>query len=357
MAEDHELPDEQLWAAISQDERLHELLGQPAEIKEKPLRRDISSLGRLLGNVIREQEGLRLFETVEALRTLSIAGRAGQSALGTRLDIIRRIAVTEAARLAKAFAMYFELTNLAETNHRKRRRRVTQLAPGLAPQPGTFRGTLLRMQRTGISLDRILQALRQIRVIPVFTAHPTEVARRTVLWKRQRISQLLEQLDSVPLVESRALEIQQEMTAEITAWWQSDEVRRAAPTVFDEIEMGLDYSSVLFETIPELYQEIDESLQHVYKAQPQAISLPRLVEFGSWIGGDHDGNPSVTPEATEYALAQGRQRTLSHYIQSVDELRKQLSPSSKRVDVSKELQARLHEYANTLECHANDRPD
>src|SRR5262245_35041353 len=248
MAEDHELPDQPLWTAISQEERLHELLGQPAEIKEKPLRRDISSLGSLLGNVIKEQEGLNLFETVEALRTLSIAGRAGQSALEPRLDIVRRITVAEAARLAKAFAMYFELTNLAETNHRKRRRRVTQLAPDLPPQPGTFRGTLVRIQRCGISLDRTLQALREIRVIPVFTAHPTEVARRTVLWKRQRISQLLEELDTVPLAESRALDIQQEMTAEITGWWQSDEVRRAAPTVFDEIEMGLDYSTVLFET-------------------------------------------------------------------------------------------------------------
>src|SRR5262245_17687060 len=121
MAEDHELQDEPLWAAISQEERLHELLGQPAEIKEKPLRRDISSLGRLLGNVIREQEGRSLFETVEALRTLSIAGRAGQSVIDARLEIVRRITVTEAARLAKVFAMYFELTNLAETNHRKRR--------------------------------------------------------------------------------------------------------------------------------------------------------------------------------------------------------------------------------------------
>src|SRR5262245_25638081 len=349
--------DEPLWAAENQEERLRELLGISSDSKERPLRRDVSSLGRLLGNVIKEQEGQDLFEKVEALRTLSIAGRAGQSAVDLRSDIVRRITVTEAAKLAKAFAMYFELTNLAETNHRKRRRRATQLASDQPPQPGTLKGTLLRIRNAGITLHTTVHALRQIRVIPVFTAHPTEVARRTVLWKRQRIAQLLEDLDTVPLVESRALEIQQEMSAEITGWWQSDEVRRSAPTVFDEIEMGLDYSTVLFETIPELYQEIDESLQQVYRAQPQSISLPRLVRFGSWIGGDHDGNPNVTPDATQYALAQGRHRTLSHYIQCVDELRKQLSPSSKRVDVSKELQARLHEYANTLECHANDRPD
>src|SRR6185436_9739670 len=201
-------------------------LGDPAELKEKPLRRDVSSLGRILGNVIKEQEGQHLFETVEALRTLSIAGRTNSSmpsAIDARMDIVRRITLTEAARLAKAFAMYFELTNLAETNHRKRRRRVTELSSYIAPQPGTFKGTLLRIRQAGISLDTTLQALSQVRVIPVFTAHPTEVARRTVLWKRQRISELLEQLDTVPLAASRAFEIQQEMVAEITSWWQSDE--------------------------------------------------------------------------------------------------------------------------------------
>src|SRR5262249_51144334 len=139
------LDDEPLWAASDQDERLRELLGIPAEVKEKPLRRDVGSLGRLLGNVIREQEGTPLFETVEALRTLSIAGRAGQPQAGPRRDIVRRISVSEAAKLAKAFAMYFELTNLAETNHRKRRRRAMQLS-NTEPQAGTFKGTLLRIQ-------------------------------------------------------------------------------------------------------------------------------------------------------------------------------------------------------------------
>src|SRR5215472_11583075 len=201
-----------LWGANDQEERLRELLGNPADLKEKPLRRDVSSLGRLLGNVIKEQEGQDLFETVEALRTLSIAGRAGQSSMDLRSEIVRRISVTEAAKLAKAFAMYFELTNLAETNHRKRRRRATHLTPD-QPQPGTFKGTLLRIRNSGVTLQATLGALGRIRVIPVFTAHPTEVARRTVLWKRQRIAQLLEDLDRLPLVDRQAFEIQEEITA------------------------------------------------------------------------------------------------------------------------------------------------
>jgi phosphoenolpyruvate carboxylase len=357
MAEHQELNDEPLWAAASQEERLRELLGVPSSIKEKPLRRDVSSLGRLLGNVIREQEGQRLFETVEALRTLSIAGRAGQAAVDARLDIVRGITLIEAARLAKAFAMYFELTNLAETNHRKRRRRVSHLSSDSVPQPGTFRGTLLRIRDSGIGLDSVLQALDRIRVVPVFTAHPTEVARRTVLWKRQRIATLLEQLDSLPLVNTRVLQIQQDMLAEITAWWQSDEVRRAAPTVLDEIEMGLDYGSVLFETVPELYDEVQDCLEEVYGSQPQSTAGLRLVQFGSWIGGDHDGNPNVTSQATEYALAKSRQRTLGRYIDSLEELRKRLSPSRKRVQISQELQTHLDDYSKTLDLNSTDRPD
>ena len=120
--------DEALWRAGDQHERLSELLGVPAELKERPLRRDVRSLGRLLGDVIKEQEGEKLFDTVEALRKLSIAGRADQTEFEQRQNIVRNVTLAEAAKLAKAFAMFFELTNLAETNHRKRRRRATQLS-------------------------------------------------------------------------------------------------------------------------------------------------------------------------------------------------------------------------------------
>src|SRR6266850_3900536 len=125
------MPDnEPLWRAENQSERLKELLGIVADGKEAPLRRDVRSLGRLLGNVIKDQEGAQLFETVEALRKLCIAGR-GDYRFAPPLDIFAKLSAREAARLAKAFAMYFELTNLAETNHRKRRRRAIQLSSDL----------------------------------------------------------------------------------------------------------------------------------------------------------------------------------------------------------------------------------
>jgi len=349
--------DEPLWRAPDQIERLNELLGTTYDNKEAPLRRDVRSLGRLLGNVIREQEGEPLFEMVESLRKLCIAARSGQAAFEPQSGIFRTMNVVDAAKLAKAFAMYFELTNLAETNHRKRRRRAMQLEPNVAPQPGTIKGTLLRAREAGIDFEGMMSALNRVRVIPVFTAHPTEVARRTVLWKREHVSQLLAQLDNLPLADAHALEIQQEITVEITALWQTDEVRRAPPTVFDEIQMGLDYSNVLFETIPELYEEIATAIEEIYRIDVEDGMLPRLVEFGSWIGGDQDGNPNVTRESTEYALDHARQTALGHYHQALDRLRRTLSPSRKRVAVSDELKARLDDSEKRPGCPVGDRAD
>src|SRR6516164_9868338 len=221
-----------LWRAADQHQRLNELAGIPPDIKEEPLRRDVRSLGQLLGNVIKEQEGEALFDKVETLRKLSIAHRADQTSFAPARDIVRNLSLNDAAVLTKAFGIYFELTNLAETNHRKGRRRAAELFPEAPPQPGTFRGTLLRIQKAGGTLENTLAALHEIVVMPVFTAHPTEVARRTVLWKRTQISELLEALDILPLADAKAAEIQEQIAAAITALWQTEEVRRKPPSVF-----------------------------------------------------------------------------------------------------------------------------
>src|SRR5256885_2192288 len=245
-----------LWGANDQAVRLAELTSDEPDVKEAPLRRDVRSLGRLLGEVLKEQAGETLFNAVEEIRQLAIEYRelehdARQEGRGAREhELMERVALivsdmelVEAYRMTKAFAIYFELTNLAETNHRKRRRRTAQLRPERPPQPGSIRGTLRRMRQSGINLKTALEWLRQIEVIPVFTAHPTEVARRTGLFKRQRIAPNLEVLDRLPLADAEALKREAAIAAEITALWQTDEVRRRPPTVRDEIKMGLDYYS------------------------------------------------------------------------------------------------------------------
>ena len=181
--------EERLWEVEDQRERLAELTARDGEEKVAPLKRDVRSLGRLLGAVLREQAGDELFDAVEELRGLTTAQREAAEAseregsMERAASLVSRLSVTDAHRLTKAFAIYFELTNLAETNHRKRRRRAAEVL-GAEPQEGTFRGTLRRVRDAGAGVAEALELLGRVEVVPVFTAHPTEVARRTVLKAR-----------------------------------------------------------------------------------------------------------------------------------------------------------------------------
>jgi phosphoenolpyruvate carboxylase len=347
---------EHLWKPEIQAERLEELTSDDAQLKELPLRRDVRSLGRLLGEVLKEQAGHELFDAVEQLRLVAIKHRDLQSGRDTGTpgeyelmnrarEIVGRLTVTQAYQMTKAFATYFELTNLAETNHRKRRRRTHELRPDRRPEPGTLRGTLLRARDAGITAEEALAWLGRIKVIPVFTAHPTEVGRRTVLFKRARIANELESLDRLPISEAEVAHREQSIAAEVTALWQSDEVRHRQPTVRDEIRMGLDYyPSVLIATLPKIYDEMADAFRQIYGLQISASDLPAVVTFGSWIGGDRDGNPFVTPELTSDALEMARQTILDHYINAARELSRLLSPSTFQTGVSEDLQRALELY-------------
>jgi phosphoenolpyruvate carboxylase len=351
-----------LWSTEDQAARLAELTaGTGDSSKDMPLRRDVRFLGMLLGRVLVEQEGERLFNVVEQLRHLLIehreqvvagvsSGETGNaSGLAQAREIVAHLNVDDAYRVTKAFAIYFELTNLAETNHRKRRRRAAKSRPDSPPLPGSFRGTLVRLKSSGLGEDALLDALRSVQVTPVFTAHPTEVTRRTVLVKRRRIARCLELLDNLPLSSADALEYESKILAEITALWQTDEVRLKRPTVNDEIHMGLDYfPMVLFDTVPRLYAELEDSLRDVYGIAPGAQNLPDVLRFGSWIGGDRDGNPFVTAASTRLALQRARALILDHYLSETFRLSDQLSPSVRRVGASERLLVRLQEYASTL---------
>ncbi|HEY6374555.1 MAG TPA: phosphoenolpyruvate carboxylase, partial [Edaphobacter sp.] len=344
------------------------------ELKEAPLRRDVRSLGMLLGEVLREQSGAPLYDAVEALRRTAIARReadansdaaAAATHLQQALDRVHSHSqdLTTAYQLARAFSFYFELINLAETNHRKRRRRSSQLDQTTPPQRGDLRGTLRRIREAGIDADRAYELLSRICITPVFTAHPTEVARRSVMFKRRRISDLLEQLDRIPVPEPQLEALQHDLIAEITALWQTDDVRSARPTVRDEIRMALDYyESSLFDTLPVLYSEVAAALAAEYPSEaspkpstpyslpstPCLAELPQLVTFGSWIGGDRDGNPFVTPQATRDALAMAHSLLLTHYRRRLQNVFEQLGSSTQQVPVSPEVQSLLDRYLTQL---------
>jgi phosphoenolpyruvate carboxylase len=339
------------WRAADQGQRLEELTSPDPELKERPLRRDVRSLGNLLGTVIREQAGQEAYDLEESVRRLAIRHRelereaggmglenpAEHELLKQMVSLVTPLSLDEHHQIIKAFATFFELTNLAEANHRKRRSRSHRVAgePGKA---GSLYATLRRMRETGITADQAMDWLRQVDVLPVFTAHPTEVARRVVLFKRRRIARELVKLDRLPLADSKARQCQEAILTEITALWQSDEVRRRKPTVQDEIAMGLDHYSVsLLPPIATFYEEMARDFQEVYQVELDPQALPTVVRFGTWIGGDRDGNAFVTSESTRDALVKARELILADYIADVQRLRRLLTPSTCRVEVAPDL--------------------
>jgi len=343
-----------LWNPGSWSERLAELEARTGELKEAPLRRDVRSLGTLLGMVLREQAGDDLFAHVEALRQGTIRrrdaearGHAEEAArdAASSLELVHSLPVERALLLTRAFGFYFELINLAETNHRKRRRTALQLTGEAGRQRGSLVGTLNEMRRVGITAAEALEWLRQVLIVPVFTAHPTEIARRSVMFKRRRIGELLAELDRIPLPEQDLARLEELVLAEITSLWQTDEVRTHRPTVYDEIKMGLDYYDVsIFATVPSLYREIAEALRASYGLEMEAHELPLVLNFGSWIGGDRDGNPYVTPDVTRDAIQLARGHLVLYYQRRLEEIIDLLTTSAQQRRVSAELLERLEAY-------------
>ncbi len=343
-----------LWNPDSWSQRLAELEAQSGEVKEAPLRRDVRSLGMLLGEVLREQAGNELFKQVEELRQGTIRRRdseaRGQSETAAAFDqaaieLVHGLAPDRATLLTRAFAFYFELINLAETNHRKRRRMALRLNGKAGQQRGSLEGTLAEMKRVGIGAEEALDYLRRVLIVPVFTAHPTEVARRSVMFKRRRIGEFLAMLDRIPIPAQEIARLEELVLAEITSLWQTDEVRSRRPTVYDEIKMGLDYYDVsIFETLPVLYREISEALRAIYGVEVEPHELPVMLCFGSWIGGDRDGNPFVTPQVTRDAIRLAREHLLAYYLRRLQDVLDLLTTSAQQRPVSGELLRRLNAY-------------
>jgi phosphoenolpyruvate carboxylase len=343
-----------LWNPESWSQRLAELEAQSGDLKEAPLRRDVRSLGMLLGEVLREQAGEELFAHVEALRQGTIRRRDAEKGgseeeaarlAASALELVHSLPIERAILLTRAFAFYFELINLAETNHRKRRRIALRLSGRAGRQRGSLTGTLSAMRRVGISADEALDWLKRVLIVPVFTAHPTEVARRSVMFKRRRIGEFLATLDRIPAPEQDLARLEQLVLAEITSLWQTDEVRSRRPTVYDEIKMGLDYYDVsIFETLPSLYREISEALEASYGVEIEALALPQVLSFGSWIGGDRDGNPFVTPQVTRDSIQLARGHLLHYYQRQLQEIVDLLTTSAQQRPVSDQLLAKLEEY-------------
>jgi phosphoenolpyruvate carboxylase len=299
--------------------------------EDDQLSRDVNTLGRLLGDVLREQEGDDGFALVEEYRAATKALRAGTSPPGdfgpggeALLERTHGLTLAQLRLLVRAFTAYFHLVNTAEEHHRLRVLRQRELQGGGAPRGESIRQAVLEAAQCGVPAATVQALLRSCLVEPVFTAHPTEARRRTILDKLRRLSELVERLDEPRLTETERLRLHDRVREEITALWLTEEVRQRAPTVLDEVRNGLYYfERSLWQIVPELYRDLEEALAEAYPGE--RFSVPSFLRFGSWIGGDRDGNPAVTAEVTERALRLHKDLALALYEQALQALQRELS--------------------------------
>ena len=307
------------------------------------------ALGDLIGSVLREQGGAALLATVEEDRVTAINRREGDAtAAGELAARVRGRPPAQARDLVRAFSAWFQTVNLAEKVHRIRRRRDYFLKDSARPQPGGIEDALGALKAAGSTLDDVLAILPQLQIQPVFTAHPTESTRRTMLRKQQRVAQLLlDRLDpTLTPAESRA--VWNRVRTEITTAWQTEDHPRERLTVADEREHVLFYlGEVLYRVVPDFYQEVAEALEKLYGVDAEALELPRIIGFGTWVGGDMDGNPDVNGKTIRETLERQYRVILNAYFEECQNLAQELSQSASRVNISAALAKRIEHY-NTL---------
>jgi phosphoenolpyruvate carboxylase len=289
-----------------------------------PLHADVRLLGELLGATLREQEGVALFETVEHVRALAKDARAGLVAREELTRTLRGLSVRDSLNVSRAFAQFLGLANIAEQHHRIRRRRDYQRAPDQQPQRGSLAESFPRLIAAGVSPAALQEAVESLHVELVLTAHPTEVVRRTVRRTHRRVAELLAEHDRTDLTPSEREEVVRELAAEVTTLWLTNEVRREAPTPFEEVKWGLvSFEQTLWDAVPRSMRAIDRALRAATGAGLPLDAAP--LRFGSWIGGDRDGNPNVTPLVTAHAVMLARWMAVDLYRQEIRALRSELS--------------------------------
>lgn len=318
-----------------------------------PLRDDVRRLGALVGDLLAEQVSTQFFDDVEQVRTRAIARRESDAPLSDLNDALTGLPPARAEAMVRAFSTYFQVVNIAERVHRIRRRRDYQRAGTAAPQPDGLQDALLKLKAQGVTLTELAQWLPRIDIEPVFTAHPTEAVRRALLEKEQlMVASLVDNLDGQRTPGEAAADAARFRMA-LTASWQTTDSSPVRPTVDDEREhVGFYLVQVLYRVIPVLYESLQQALLDTYG---EDLPLPRLLRFGTWVGGDMDGNPNVDAGTIRNTLDAQRQAVLGRYQKDLLQLASLLSQSTERVAVSDELQARVDHY-NALLPKVTSRP-
>jgi phosphoenolpyruvate carboxylase len=312
-----------------------------------PLHEDVRWLASTLGDVIRRMEGEECFNAVETLRAACRARRRGDPEAGSIEDLLSMVdalPLDTAANVARAFTLFFLLINTAEQVHRVRRRRHHQSLPDSPPEPASFLWTMQQLNGKGYGADEVARALSRIEIRPVLTAHPTEATRSTILALQARVAEKL--LDRDGASPSRRVALEELLEGEIELLWLTSSVRQDRLSVSEEIENGLWFLENRFmEAGERMVDEMSRAYSMVYQRE---LNIAPPLRIGSWVGGDRDGNPAVTPEATIEA-ARGASRTvLKAYKDAVTGLIGKLSASSRIKPVPEALEESMEKDRSDL---------
>lgn len=310
------------------------------DVKDQ-LSADIHLLGDILGKVIRKHAGIQLYELEERLRTLTKARRTDNDPAIDRYlsQLVNDLTVEEIETVARAFTTYFELVNIAEEMHRIRILRQREQERYPAPMKESIAAAISELWELGIDEIELGQILERLQVELVFTAHPTEARRRTVLSKLRRISAALQQLEDGTLLPAERGDLINEITAEITGLWVTARNRAIKPEVTDEVKTGLYYlDNTVWEIVPQIYQQMAKALAQYY---PNLATPDHFLTFASWMGGDRDGNPFVTAEITAETLRLHRGLALEKHRRQASELNRSLSLADELVPITPELSQAL----------------
>jgi len=324
--------------------------------KDAPLKEDIRLLGRLLGDVLREQEGDEVFDVVETIRQTAVRFRREADAqAGEDLStLLHKLSRNQTISVVRAFSYFSHLANIAEDQHHIRRRRAHLLA-GSAPQQGSVGFALKKLKAAGVEGATVRTFFNDALIAPVLTAHPTEVQRKSILDAEHDIARLLAERD-LPLTPRERIANTQLLQARIATLWQTRMLRYSKLTVADEIDNALSYYRITFlRELPGLYDDIEEEIGAQFPDQPASLGEAAYVQMGSWIGGDRDGNPNVNAGTMQHALVRQSTTILDFYLDEVHALGAELSISTLMVAISPALQA-LAEVSPDHSPHRSDEP-
>ena len=308
------------------------------------LRDDVRRLGAMVGEMLAEQVSPALLEQVEAVRRAAIARREEDEPADALAAELARVSPENADALVRAFAAWFGAINLAERVHRIRRRRDHQRSDD-GPQPGGLEAVLGALHADGVTLDELQALLPRLWVEPVFTAHPTEAVRRALLAKEEVIvERLVADVDRTRTPDER-LSDESRIRQALATTWQTSEAPPRRPTVEDEVDHIGHYLGVLFRVLPAFYEVFADAVE---AAWGQRVELANVLRFGTWVGGDMDGNPNVGADTIEAALAAQRGQVLGHYRQELDALAKVLTQTRGRAGIDQAVEERLEQYRQTM---------